>query len=266
VESEDQGAEDAFFGELVRTLGRRTGELHAAFASPTDDEAFAAEPAPPQEVAGWAEGVLAEARRTLDMLRRRRNRLPEEAGPEADRLLGLRREITRRIKEVSREGFGVVKTRHHGDYHLGQVLVVGNDFQIIDFEGEPARPLAERRRKHSPLRDVAGMLRSFNYAARSALLTLGTERAEPLETLEPWIQRWEERTREAFLAGYAEGARGTPSYPENEEHARALIDLFTLEKALYEIRYELDNRPDWVGIPIRGILDLMGDAGDEEGS
>ena len=215
-------------------------------------------------MAGWAEGILAEARRTLDLLKRRRGRLPEEAGPDADRLLALRRELTKRIKDVSREGFGVVKTRHHGDFHLGQVLVVGNDFQIIDFEGEPARPLAERRRKHSPLRDVAGMLRSFNYAIRSALMNLGADRAEPLERLEPWITLWEERTRQAFLEGYAEGARGAASYPENEEHARALIELFTLEKALYEIRYELDNRPDWVGIPIRGVLDLLGEPDGED--
>jgi maltose alpha-D-glucosyltransferase / alpha-amylase len=264
VEEEQQGAEDAFFAGLVRILGQRTGELHAAFAAPTDDSAFAPQHAPPEEVAGWAEGILAEARRTLDLLKRRRGRLPEEAGPDADRLLALRRELTRRIKDVSREGFGVVKTRHHGDFHLGQVLVVGNDFQIIDFEGEPARPLAERRRKHSPLRDVAGMLRSFNYAIRSALMNIVADRAEPLERLEPWITLWEERTRQAFLEGYAEGSRGAASYPENEEHARALIELFTLEKALYEIRYELDNRPDWVGIPIRGVLDLLGEPDGED--
>jgi maltose alpha-D-glucosyltransferase/alpha-amylase len=263
---EEREAEEAFFADLMRTLGVRTGELHAAFAAPTDDEAFAPEPAPPEEVAGWAEGILAELRRTFEMLRRRRGKVPEEALPDVDRLLALRKELTRRIKDVSKGGFGVVKTRHHGDYHLGQVLVAANDFQIIDFEGEPARPLAERRRKHSPLRDVAGMLRSFDYAARSALMALGAERAEQLEILEPWVRLWEEQTRQAFLGGYAEGARGAASYPENEEHAKALIELFTLEKALYEIRYELDNRPDWVGIPIRGILDLLGEPTGEERS
>ena len=266
TDREERGAEDAFFTGLVHTLGLRTGELHAAFAAPTDDEAFAPEPASPKEVAGWAEGVLAELRRTFDMLRRRRGKVPEEALPDVDRLLALRKESTRRIKDVSKGGFGVVKTRHHGDYHLGQVLVVGNDFQIIDFEGEPARPLAERRRKHSPLRDVAGMLRSFDYAAQSALMNLGAERAEQLEILEPWVRLWKEQTREAFLEGYAEGARGAASYPENEEHARALIELFTLEKTLYEIRYELDNRPDWVGIPVRGILDLLTEPTGEERS
>ena len=263
-ETEEPAAEDAFFAGLVHVLGLRTGELHAAFAAPTDDEAFAPETASPEEVAGWADGVLAEARRTLDLLKRRRSSLPDEVVPDADRLLGLRRALTRSTRSLSRGDFGVVKTRHHGDYHLGQVLVVGNDFQIIDFEGEPARPLAERRKKHSPLRDVAGMLRSFDYAIRSALMNLGAERADQLERLEPWDRLWEERTRQAFLDGYREGAGGAISYPEDEEHARALIQLFTLEKALYEIRYELDNRPDWVGIPIKSVLDLLEEDGEEE--
>ena len=260
-ETEEPAAEDAFFAGLVHILGLRTGELHAAFAAPTDDEAFAPETASPEEVAGWADGVLAEARRTLDLLRRRRSSLPDEVVSDADRLLGLRRELTRSIKSVSKGNLGVVKTRHHGDYHLGQVLVVSNDFQIIDFEGEPARPLAERRKKHSPLRDVAGMLRSFDYAIRSALMDLGAERADQLERLEPWVRLWEERTRRAFLDGYREGASGAISYPEDEEQAQALIELFTLEKALYEIRYELDNRPDWVGIPIKSVLDLLEEGG-----
>ena len=255
-EGQELAAEDTFFAGLVRTLGMRTGGLHATFAEPTDDEAFAPELASPQEVAGWAESILAESGRTLEMLKRRKNELPQEVGSDADRLLALRSELTERIKVISKGGFGVVKTRHHGDYHLGQVLVVGNDFQIIDFEGEPARPLAERRRKHSPLRDVAGMLLSLDYAIRTALMDLGAERPERPERLEPWIRLWKERTSQAFLDGYAES--GVGSYPENEEHARALIELFTLEKALREIRRELDSRPDQVGIPIRGLLDLLG--------
>ena len=260
---EELAAEDTFFAGLVRILGLRTGELHAAFAAPTDDGAFAPEMAPPEEVAGWVDDVLAEAGSTLDLLKRRRSSLPDEVAPDVERLLGLREELTRSVKGVAGENFGVVKTRHHGDYHLGQVLVVSNDFEIIDFEGEPARPLAERRKKHSPLRDVAGMLRSFDYAIRSALMDLGADRADQLETLEPWVRLWKERTGRAFLDGYREGVGDAASYPEDEEQARALIGLFTLEKALYEIRYELDNRPDWVGIPIKSVLDLLEDG--EEG-
>jgi maltose alpha-D-glucosyltransferase/alpha-amylase len=262
---EELAAEDTFFAGLVRILGLRTGELHAAFAAPTDDEAFAPETASPEEVAGWADGVLAEAGNTLDLLKRRGNSLPDEAVPDVERLLGLREELARSVKSVARENFRVVKTRHHGDYHLGQVLVVGNDFQIIDFEGDPARSLAERRKKHSPLRDVAGMLRSFDSAIRSALMDLGTERANQLERLEPWVRLWEKRARRAFLDGYREGVGDAASYPDKEEHARALIELFTLEKAFHEIGYELDNRPGRVGIPIRRVLDLLGGGVDPRG-
>ena len=120
-----------------------------------------------------------------------------------------------------------------------------------------ARPLAERSKKHSPLRDVAGMLRSFDYAIRSALMDLGAERAGQLEMLDPWVRLWEDHTRGAFLDGYREGVGLAASYPESQNHARALIELFTLEKALYEIRDELNNRPEWVGIPIKGVLALL---------
>jgi len=257
ADREELRAEDTFFSNLMRTLGLRTGELHAALATDTEDPAFSPEPATPEEVAGWAEGILEELRRTFDTLRRRKNRLPEEVQGDVERLLEARKELSARIRAISKEPFGAVKTRHHGDYHLGQVLVASNDFQIIDFEGEPARPLEERRRKHSPLRDVAGMLRSFNYAANSALMNVSAERLDHLETAAHWVGLWERQARKAFLEGYVEGARGSASYPEDEEKAGALIELFTLEKALYEIRYELDNRPDWIGIPVRGIVGLV---------
>jgi maltose alpha-D-glucosyltransferase/alpha-amylase len=249
---------------LVHTLGLRTGELHEAFAAPTENPAFAPEPASSKEVEGWKKGIVKELGRTLKLLERRRERLPEAVQAEVDRLLELREAAEERINSFSTDEVEVVKTRHHGDYHLGQVLVVSNDFQIIDFEGEPARPLEERRAKHSPLRDVAGMLRSFNYAAESAIMDVGAGRADQIEELEEWVRLWERNVREAFLEGYAEGAREASSYPEDEEHARQLIDLFTLEKALYEIRYELDNRPDWVGIPVKGVLDLIDEAAEKE--
>ena len=262
LEEDDEEAEgefdarESFFTSLMHTLGLRTGEMHEAFAVPTDAPAFAAEPASPEEVRAWIETVLDDARLTLTVLEKRRDSLPEELRPDADRLLKMEADIFDRLEAASGEGLETIKSRLHGDYHLGQVLVAGNDFQIIDFEGEPARPLAERREKHSPLRDVAGMLRSFDYAARSATRNLSIERADQLDMLEPLVREWERRARDAFLAGYAEGARDS-SPPESEGQMRSLVELFTLEKALYEIRYELDNRPDWVGIPVRGILDLL---------
>ncbi|MBD0353846.1 MAG: maltose alpha-D-glucosyltransferase, partial [Rubrobacteraceae bacterium] len=243
---EPEGMETFFVG-LMHTLGLRTGELHAALATPTDDEAFSPEPAPPEEVAGWTDGVVADLGRTFEILEQRRGGLPEEVRPDLDRLLASRETVAGRIGTIADGGFAAVKTRYHGDYHLGQVLVVNNDFEIIDFEGEPGLPLSGRRAKHSPLRDVAGMLRSFDYAAQAALSNLGAERADRLESLELWVERWKRRAREAFLDAYNEGARGCASYPENPDQFAKLVELFTFEKALYEIRYELDNRPTLVG-------------------
>ncbi|MGF1473086.1 MAG: maltose alpha-D-glucosyltransferase [Rubrobacteraceae bacterium] len=262
-EVEDE-KEDTFFLGMMHTLGLRTGELHEAFAAPTGNPDFVPEPATRREVEGWKRGVIREMDRTLKLLGRRKERLPEEVRPEVDRLLELGDAAEERIKSVATEGVEVVKTRHHGDYHLGQVLVVSNDFQIIDFEGEPARSLEERRAKHSPLRDVAGMLRSFNYAAESAIMDVGAGREDQVKKAKERVRIWERNVREAFLEGYAEGAREAASYPEDREHARQLIDLFTLEKALYEIRYEVDNRPDWVGIPVKGVLDLLGEPAQKE--
>jgi maltose alpha-D-glucosyltransferase / alpha-amylase len=253
---EPEGMETFFVG-LMHTLGLRTGELHAALAAPTDDEAFSPDPAAREEVAGWVESVVAEVGSTFELLEQRRGGLPEEVRPGLDRLLASRETVAGRIGTIADVGFAAVKTRYHGEYHLGQVLVVNNDFEIIDFEGEPGRPLSERRAKHSPLRDVAGMLRSFDYAAQAALSNLGAERADRLRSLEPRVERWKRRAREAFLDAYGEGARGCASHPQNPYHFAKLVELFTFEKALFEIRYELDNRPTLVGIPIRAILALI---------
>jgi maltose alpha-D-glucosyltransferase/alpha-amylase len=255
--AEEQAAEDAFFAGLVRTLGLRTGELHAALATPTDDEAFSPEPAPPEEVSGWAGKVGEQLGSTLELLQKRREDLPEDARPDADRLVDLRGEAQGRVRKVAEGGFGAVKTRFHGDYRLGHLLVVGNDFQIVDFEGDPARHLTERSRKHSPLRDVSEMLLSLDRAVRHALSNLGAERAERPETLESLAQTWGERARVSFLEGCAEGAGGAASYPEEDEHMMALVGLFTLEGALQEIHRELENRPDRSGEPIRRLIRVL---------
>jgi maltose alpha-D-glucosyltransferase/alpha-amylase len=256
-EAEEQAAEEAFFGGLMRTLGLRTGELHAAFAAPTEDEAFGPESAPPEEVAGWAEEVGELLGRTLEGLQDRLEDLPEDVRLDADRLVALRDEAQGRAEKVAEGGFGAVKTRYHGDYRLGKVLVVGNDFQIIDFEGDPARPLAERRGKHSPLRDVSGMLLSLDRVVRGVLSNLGAERAERPETLESLARIWGGRARACFLEGYGEGAGGASSYPEEDENTRTLLDLFLLEAALREVDRELENRPERSGDPIRGLIQLL---------
>jgi len=148
-----------------------------------------------------------------------------------------------------------LKTRHHGDYHLGQVLIANNDFVIIDFEGEPSRPLADARRKHSPLRDVAGMLRSFSYAKWSA-----RKQHEPLTGVrDDGLDAWEAEVRQAFIATYAEATRGSGLYASFED-VQGLLALFELEKVLYELRYEINNRPAWFHVPLAGVLGMLGGA------
>jgi maltose alpha-D-glucosyltransferase/alpha-amylase len=159
-----------------------------------------------------------------------------------------------------RENVRAMKIRHHGDYHLGQVLVAKNDFYIVDFEGEPLKPLEERRSKQSPLRDVAGMLRSFNYAGWSALTRATQNRPEDRPRLQRAIELWERETAGCFLAGYEAALQGSPAWTEDAATRRSLLDLLLLEKAAYEICYEAQNRPDWVHIPLRGVLALLAPA------
>jgi maltose alpha-D-glucosyltransferase/alpha-amylase len=151
------------------------------------------------------------------------------------------------------------RTRIHGDYHLGQVLLAQNDFVITDFEGEPARPLAERTRKQSPLKDVAGMLRSFDYALHAALFDFSTERSEVRERVEAAGRQWRAQAAGSFVEGYDEVARGRGLASAGDEWGR-LLELFVLEKAIYELAYESENRPDWLAIPLRGLLDVLGSA------
>jgi maltose alpha-D-glucosyltransferase / alpha-amylase len=242
---------------MMRTLGRRTGELHQALAKETGDAAFDPEPIRPQDLDAWCGRIRNEALHTLDSLPRHMDAIPQHLLPDTGLLLNSRMRISDRISALRPVDLQAAKTRYHGDYHLGQVLLAENDFIIVDFEGEPARPLEERRAKHSPLRDVAGMLRSFNYAAYAVLRQLTSERPDDSVLLEPIVQAWEGFAVNAFLYGYRESISECPSYPIDSGHASGLIDLFTLEKAFYELRYELENRPDWVAIPLKGLHRLL---------
>ena len=171
---------------------------------------------------------------------------------EVDALLARRAEILERLVAPPLDP-QVTKTRLHGDYHLGQVLVASDDFQIVDFEGEPGRPPETRRRKASPLRDVAGMLRSFDYAALTMMREAGGADAARVAL----AREWQQRASTAFLAGYRDAIAGCSSYPTDPGDAQALLDLFVLEKAFYEVSYELANRPGWLGIPIDGIRSII---------
>ncbi|HYP67737.1 MAG TPA: maltose alpha-D-glucosyltransferase [Thiobacillaceae bacterium] len=246
----------AAYLSLIRTMGQRTGELHQALATKSGDPAFDPEPVGNEELAQWVETAHQEAEVTLALIQRQRETLDAGTRAEAENLLNKREEIAQYFRIAVPTRLEAIKTRYHGDYHLGQVLLKQNDFILIDFEGEPARPIAERRQKHSPLRDVAGMLRSFNYAAYAALIQVDGAQPGDGAAIEPFARQWEAETRRAFVEAYHDTVRASRLYPDWNE-ARSLLDLFLLEKACYELRYELGNRPDWVRVPLRGILELL---------
>jgi maltose alpha-D-glucosyltransferase / alpha-amylase len=239
---------------LVETLGRRTAELHLALATPSGNAAFEPEPLTAADLTGYQQQALADARETLAMLEAATSRLTGAAPDEARAVLDAREALMLRIEQAGATAPGAMKTRIHGDYHLAQVLVTKNDFVIVDFEGEPARSFAERRTKQSPLRDVAGMLRSFDYARASSLRN-DTLNADERDALLAPTAVWAAETRTAFLEGYWAAAKGS-ALDGGAGAADGLLPLFELQKALYELRYELNNRPEWVSIPLAGILAL----------
>ncbi len=238
----DESEADVFAGYLAfaAALGQRLAELHAALASPTQDPAFSPEVATQADAEAWAAAVLAQLEPALDLVK-----------DHADAALLLARAAALRaaVRRLAQAATGAAMTRVHGDFHLGQVLVAQGDAVIVDFEGEPARPLAERRAKASPLRDVAGLLRSFDYAA--AVVTMNeasaTATVAPTERRAALSERWQQEAAAAFLAAY--GATAPRIAP-------GLLDLFLVEKAAYEIRYEAANRPDWISVPLRGLTEL----------
>jgi maltose alpha-D-glucosyltransferase/alpha-amylase len=192
----------------------------------------------------------------LGRLERGRAAMPEEVRNLADQVLAQRGGLFDAIRRLAPDDIDAVKTRFHGDLHLGQVIAVQNDFYIIDFEGEPGRPLPARRRKSSPLRDVAGMIRSFDYAAIAAVRQISETRPAAAR-LAALADAWRQRAVDGFRAAYRKGMRGCPAYPASKLQAKALVDFFTLEKAIYEVSYELANRPEWVAIPLNGIMRVL---------
>ena len=241
---------------LARTLGTRTAELHRILASSKGNAAFDPEPVKVNDVAAWTRHLHDDAVAVLERLGRRRDALPAAARPDIDDLLARRDDLLARIRRHASDTTAGAKTRLHGDYHLGQVLIAQNDFVITDFEGEPARPLEERRQKHSPLKDVAGMLRSFDYAMHAALFDALTERPGSHEQVVRAGRQWQTEARQAFLDAYDDVALKSGLASPRAERS-GLLELFLLEKAIYELRYEIDNRPDWVRIPLRGLMDAL---------
>lgn len=250
--------------QTVRTLGQRTGELHLAFATPTDDPAFATEALTKDDIRIAADDAKAQAERAWAAISRLSGSAPESARSVIENLIARRSECLALIRQLSTKPVGAIKTRIHGDYHLGQVLIVQKDVMIVDFEGEPARPAEERRLKSSPLRDVAGMLRSFAYMADTAARSV--ERRVVVDESRRVTERAEASLKlveTAFMEAYERTVRGTPVWVEDESTRRNLLQLHLLAKALYEINYEADHRPDWIETPVRGVLSILDQAGDQ---
>jgi len=249
----------AMYFILARTLGVRVGELHQAFALDVEDPAFRPEPVTDKDLASWADHVRRQAALAHEALTRavETGALSDAAREEVAGVLERWTRIELLIEQALPKRLEVMKTRHHGDLHLGQVVVVRDDFHILDFEGEPVRSLEERRAKNSPLRDVAGMVRSFDYAASTALLDHTLPRPGTAEELQAAVQDWQQRSVGYFLEEYRRATEGCPSVPAEAEAFNRLLDLFILEKALYEICYEAANRPQWLPIPLKGVRRLL---------
>jgi maltose alpha-D-glucosyltransferase/alpha-amylase len=257
-EPTDLADPDVFFLMLARQLGIRTAEMHRALAEHGGDHPdFVPEPIGPEDITEWRNELAAAAAEMLSQLERHRHSLPAPAQDLAERLLALREELFGQICTLIPDEVRAQKTRFHGDFHLGQVIVVQNDFFIIDFEGEPARPLATRRRKSSPLRDVAGMIRSFDYAAVAAVRQLAEARPAAEPRMMQLAEAWRQRAVDGFRAAYRKTMRGCAAYPASKKQAREMTAFFILEKAVYEVSYELAARPAWVGIPLKGILGIL---------
>jgi maltose alpha-D-glucosyltransferase/alpha-amylase len=249
--------------EAAALLGRRTAEMHLALATPTDDPAFTAELFSTSDLEADATRIDAQIVRTLDALKRGMSELADDATVDRAALL-----LSRRIDLFARSNVITassaadcgLRIRIHGDYHLGQVLRSRGDYVILDFEGEPARSLAERRAKQSPLKDVAGMLRSFSYAAYAGLNAF-TQRRPPnneadARNIEAWAQAWQNAASAEFLRAYRQAIQVNPHLIAQPAEAQRLLEAYLLEKSLYELLYELNNRPAWVRIPLTGILSL----------
>jgi maltose alpha-D-glucosyltransferase/alpha-amylase len=237
-------------------LGQRTGELHMALASDQQDPDFAPEPFSQFYRRSLYQSLRIATDRAFTLLGERLTTLPDDVRAKAQILLSLKKTILERFHLAVDRKITAMRIRCHGDYHLGQVLFTGKDFVIIDFEGEPARPLAERRGKRSALVDVAGMLRSIDYAAIFALKT-GELRSEDQPRLAPWAQLWVHWVSTMFLEGYLKSTSGGGFLPTSTDEIKTLLDLCMLQKAIYELTYELNNRPDWVHVPIAGALEIL---------
>jgi len=266
AEPADQGKEKvdmhhALYLEIAAQLGRRTAELHRALCRLDEpNPAFRPEPITVADLDSWRKAVESQAEAVFRDLRSWLAATPAADTGTQDlvrQFLDLAPLVRERAGRIAGGRVEAMRTRYHGDLHLGQVLIKQNDVVIIDFEGEPRRSMEERRRKHSALKDVAGIIRSFDYAAAAAGRTVAELPAVELQDFQKFCAEWREKVVRKFLEHYRATIEGCPVWPRNERAAADLLDFFILEKALYEIGYELANRPQWLPIPVKAAIDLL---------
>ena len=244
--------------ERVYLLGQRTAEMHQALSSRPEETDFEPEPFSLHYQRSLFSSLQSLTRNAFQNLQKNLKNLPEEFRNEAKEVLEMKSDVLKCFKRVYKHKIPIMKIRTHGDYHLGQVLWTGKDFVIIDFEGEPARAFSERRLKRSPLRDVAGMVRSFHYAAYSSIMGPEFNQQRKEKDLEKWAESWYYHVTRMYLQGYMDTVGESNFIPKDQEDFDILMETFLLEKAVYELNYELNNRPDWLLIPLRGIKSIIG--------
>jgi maltose alpha-D-glucosyltransferase/alpha-amylase len=241
---------------MIQT-GRRLAEMQLALASHPEIDDFRPVPIEPEDVRAWTEGVLARAERVFEELGHRRTQLKESDKRMADSLLTYRDTLAARLAQVLPERIDARKIRHHGDFHLGQMLIVKDDVVILDFEGEPRRSLAERRRKAPAARDVAGLIRSIDYSATAALERALKSAPDEHGKIARALDDWREHSVAAMLAAYREFMLDVRLWPAEAGDADRLLDFFLLEKVCYELEYEMAHRPDWLRVPLAGLARIL---------
>lgn len=246
-----------FFLEMMELLGKRTGQMHMALSARSADERFNPEQFSLLYQKSLYQSFRALVKRVFSSVKNNQKTLEPGIGEEVKKILSSEKTILELFEKVKKGKIDSLKTRIHGDYHLGQVLFTGKDFVIIDFEGEPARTLSERHLKYCPLRDVAGMLRSFHYAVYSQFYKLIHLQPENEDCLRSWIDPWFNAVRGVFMNAYLEETKGSPIIPKDGTDLETLLNIYVLEKAIYELGYEVNNRPDWLEIPMKGINTIL---------
>jgi maltose alpha-D-glucosyltransferase / alpha-amylase len=250
-------AEQEASQRYIAQIGKRVGEMHLALASSSEEPVFAPELIETIDVAQWLKDARARAEHVLRALEQRRASLKEGVRPLLEKVLAQRAVLDERLKTLLPLNSDGLKIRHHGDLHLGQILIVPNDIFIIDFEGEPRRPISERRRKAPAARDVAGVLRSIDYARTAALQRALNREPDHYGKIASGLKDWRARSLAAFLFEYRKVTMNTPLWPADPQAADRMLNFFLLEKVLYEIEYELAHRPDWLSVPLAGFLDIL---------